>query len=350
MSFIVLCILSKNSDKKLFLKDLNIKASEIFKDEKVHTREVDVFYRAASSSALGSQTIEAGKQVFLDDSESNPCPVCLERLIDSSNPPSLFTMLCQHTFHASCLLAWGGIRCPLCRRTHTVGHSEEMASRDSTGPDSLTRRCQVCATGEDIFVCLGCGHEGCGKSKQGHAMAHAADMHHQMGLQVSTNSVYDLNTFRPIYNLTVKPCAQKPHAHLESSSLRDGGKEKHFEEIRMLRAQLVSQSHHFNALLQETDETHQQLLSKLERLNSNSFMKKKAPDLRALCSRIAIQKASNQELEAQIKSLKDSRSYYLERGDSLAAQLSKDKAELHQLSSTSLDLEKELASRMKLLS
>ncbi|KAI0225902.1 hypothetical protein L0F63_006341 [Massospora cicadina] len=319
LRLIVLCTLGSNADTRRFSSGLESAANRIFKGAKVYACET------------------AGRHVLLDDSESNPCPVCLERLIDTSNPPSLFT-----------LLSWGGIRCPLCRRTHDASSVEETSTRETDGVEAVGR-CQECATGEDVFLCLSCGYEGCGRSKLGHAMSHASAKDHPMGLQVATNSVYELGTFRPIYNLTVKPTLDKGAPHQAGSAQYE--KAWHFEEIKLLRAQLVSQSQHFDKRLKETDEAHHSLLQRLDELNFGSPSRVEAPecDLRALRSSLAIQKASNLELEAQLKKLKDSRNYYLDRGDVLTKQLSRDKAELEQLKATALKLEHDLNSRLKLL-
>jgi len=42
------------------------------------------------------------------------CPVCLERMDDTSG---LATIFCQHVFHCACLQKWRGSGCPVCRYT-----------------------------------------------------------------------------------------------------------------------------------------------------------------------------------------------------------------------------------------
>ena len=49
-------------------------------------------------------------------SESS-CPVCLERM--DENVDSLLTILCNHTFHSSCLAKWRDTSCPICRYAQT---------------------------------------------------------------------------------------------------------------------------------------------------------------------------------------------------------------------------------------
>ncbi|XP_033218355.1 BRCA1-associated protein [Belonocnema kinseyi] len=45
------------------------------------------------------------------------CPVCLERMDESVD--GILTVLCNHTFHASCLVKWGDTSCPICRYAQT---------------------------------------------------------------------------------------------------------------------------------------------------------------------------------------------------------------------------------------
>lgn len=45
------------------------------------------------------------------------CPVCLERMDESVD--GILTILCNHTFHASCLAKWGDTSCPVCRYAQT---------------------------------------------------------------------------------------------------------------------------------------------------------------------------------------------------------------------------------------
>lgn len=45
------------------------------------------------------------------------CPVCLEKMDESVD--GILTVLCNHTFHASCLVKWGDTSCPVCRYAQT---------------------------------------------------------------------------------------------------------------------------------------------------------------------------------------------------------------------------------------
>lgn len=87
------------------------------------------------------------------------CPVCLgwiwsffnlppERLDDAAS--GIVTIQCNHSFHCQCLSKWKGDNsCPVCRFCQN--------------PDSESPLCAVCQTTESLWICLICGHVGCGR-------------------------------------------------------------------------------------------------------------------------------------------------------------------------------------------
>ncbi|XP_011315418.1 BRCA1-associated protein isoform X2 [Fopius arisanus] len=105
------------------------------------------------------------------------CPVCLERMDESVD--GILTILCNHTFHSSCLVKWGDISCPVCRYAQTP---EPVA-------DS---HCMECDTSNDaLWICLICGHIGCSRYHEGHAFEHYRDTHHCYAMQLGNNRVWD---------------------------------------------------------------------------------------------------------------------------------------------------------------
>ncbi|XP_077266009.1 BRCA1-associated protein isoform X2 [Temnothorax americanus] len=107
------------------------------------------------------------------------CPVCLERMDESVD--GILTILCNHTFHSSCLVKWGDTSCPICRYAQTP---EPLA-------DSRCMEC-VADTGTDaLWICLICGHVGCSRYHQGHAFEHYRDTHHCYAMHVGNNRVWD---------------------------------------------------------------------------------------------------------------------------------------------------------------
>ncbi|KAI5700321.1 hypothetical protein M8J76_010709 [Diaphorina citri] len=104
------------------------------------------------------------------------CPVCLERMDESVD--GILTILCNHSFHAGCLLKWGDTSCPVCRYVQTP---EVVADN----------KCLECMSAESLWICLICGHVGCGRYVQGHAYQHFLDTAHCYAMQLGNNRVWD---------------------------------------------------------------------------------------------------------------------------------------------------------------
>lgn len=104
------------------------------------------------------------------------CPVCLERMDESVD--GVLTILCNHSFHGSCLSKWGDTSCPVCRYVQTP----ELVADN---------RCFECSSAESLWICLICGHVGCGRYVEGHAFKHYTDTHHCYSMQLENNRVWD---------------------------------------------------------------------------------------------------------------------------------------------------------------
>ena len=95
-------------------------------------------------------------------SEKQNCAVCLEPMEFSassvdikvpsakkeSSQSSIFTTVCNHSFHTDCLLQCQDSPCPVCRYDHS-------------GLNETLSQCIVCGTTENIYVCLICGVASC---------------------------------------------------------------------------------------------------------------------------------------------------------------------------------------------
>ncbi|ETV71105.1 hypothetical protein, variant [Aphanomyces astaci] len=99
------------------------------------------------------------------------CPVCLDRLDTSAS--GILTTLCNHTFHCDCLFRWEGSSCPVCRYSH----------------GDIVSACEVCDTTDHLWICLICGHIGCGRYSNEHAKKHYQDTLHTYSLELETQRV-----------------------------------------------------------------------------------------------------------------------------------------------------------------
>ncbi|KJE89621.1 BRCA1 associated protein [Capsaspora owczarzaki ATCC 30864] len=102
------------------------------------------------------------------------CPVCLERLDESAS--GIFTTICNHNFHCTCLSRWGDSSCPICRH--------------SIRPDS-SNQCFECDCTSSLWICLICGHIGCGRYVDGHAYEHFRETQHTYAMELESQRVWD---------------------------------------------------------------------------------------------------------------------------------------------------------------
>lgn len=159
------------------------------------------------------------------------CPVCLERMDESVD--GVLTILCNHTFHASCLVKWGDSTCPICRYVQTP---ELMQSSV----------CMECEGTEALWICLICGHVGCGRYQGGHAATHNRNTNHTYALQIGTNRVWDYAGDNFVHRLLQNKTDGKLVA---TNSPGNDGEEKvdsmQLEFTYMLTSQLDAQRQHF---------------------------------------------------------------------------------------------------------
>lgn len=121
---------------------------------------------------------------FLEDGSSSlelssfievpTCPVCLERIDGTAT--GIVTVICRHRFHCQCLARWGDSSCPICRF--------------ALQPAPPTT-CSACGSADDVWLCLICGHAGCGRYRAGHAYSHYADTGHNFALELESHRVWD---------------------------------------------------------------------------------------------------------------------------------------------------------------
>ncbi|RZF33780.1 hypothetical protein LSTR_LSTR003631 [Laodelphax striatellus] len=104
------------------------------------------------------------------------CAVCLERMDESLDV--ILAILCNHAFHGGCLAKWRDSICPVCRFVQT--------------PEAVAdNRCMECLSQESLWICLLCGHVGCGRYIGGHAYQHYLETEHCYCMELGNNRVWD---------------------------------------------------------------------------------------------------------------------------------------------------------------
>jgi len=102
------------------------------------------------------------------------CPVCLERLDEHIS--GVITTVCNHRFHNECLQRWADSSCPVCRYVQQSPNSSH---------------CATCGSRENLWICLICGHVGCGRYMEAHAADHFRESGHCYSLELETQRVWD---------------------------------------------------------------------------------------------------------------------------------------------------------------
>jgi len=111
------------------------------------------------------------------------CPVCLERMDESVE--GILTILCNHSFHSKCLGSWEDTSCPVCRYSQTPEPGPGNWCFECGSSESETR------SNESLWICLICGHIGCGRYVEGHAYRHYTETQHTYAMQLGNNRVWD---------------------------------------------------------------------------------------------------------------------------------------------------------------
>ncbi|KAI1718495.1 zn-finger in ubiquitin-hydrolases [Ditylenchus destructor] len=170
------------------------------------------------------------------------CSVCLERMDDS-----IFTILCNHTFHSECLAKWSDTTCPVCRHTQTPELSPDQA-------------CSDCGKTTDLWMCLICGNVGCGRYVNAHAHQHYEATSHIFTLQVGGKLVWDYASDNFVHRLIQDTTEGKMVEH-QGNSFDDRKENETLDAIQLeytclLTSQLENQRTYYEEKMRTQAETY----------------------------------------------------------------------------------------------
>lgn len=183
------------------------------------------------------------------------CPACLERIDASATGVYLYS--CEHRFHCDCSIRWKTSEryfkdCLVCKvlsssaglvqspttikhgasiesafphtsfddldgnkvfssneinhvNTKEISFSDILLSNvsETSGNIKRTHFCQVCGIEDNLWVCLLCGIQGCGRYAEGHANDHYKFTGHAFSLELKTHRVWDYARDRYVHRLYV---------------------------------------------------------------------------------------------------------------------------------------------------
>ncbi|XP_023222080.1 BRCA1-associated protein-like [Centruroides sculpturatus] len=212
------------------------------------------------------------------------CPVCLERMDESVE--GILTILCNHSFHSSCLAKWGDTSCPVCRYCQTP----------ELEPDN---RCFGCGSQENLWICLICGHIGCGRYVEGHAYKHYLETQHTYAMQLGNNRVWDYAGDNYVHRLV----QNKTDGKLVELEPRWAEQEEKLDSIKLeytylLTSQLETQRHFFESRMSRMEEESHRQLEELKDKTKLAIEERK--QLEEKLSRVSKEKQSQEKKISQL--------------------------------------------------
>lgn len=209
------------------------------------------------------------------------CAVCLERMDESVE--GILTILCNHSFHSNCLDKWPDTSCPVCRYCQTPESIPqsccfECTAMKSSALDEANNSSDVSTdpvnssneTTESLWICLVCGHVGCGRYVEGHAYKHYVETQHTYAMQLGNNRVWDYAGDNYVHRLLQNKSDGKV-VEVDNASQR-ASEEKidafQLEYTYLLTNQLDTQRKFYEDTIHKIESEAQETISSLQDKNS----------------------------------------------------------------------------------
>ena len=123
---------------------------DMFNGKPFNTLEPEVCHLVYVCKVESAKSSDGAYLPLEGATELPTCHICLERMDESVE--GILTVLCNHSFHSSCLVKWEDSTCPVCRCRQTTEVLQD-------------NKCFSCDSKESLWICLICGHIGCGRYK-----------------------------------------------------------------------------------------------------------------------------------------------------------------------------------------
>lgn len=145
----------RDSTPNLYITLLKFKTDEnahefydMFNGRPFNSLEPEVCHLVFVCKVESAKSSDSGFLALEGATELPTCHICLERMDESVE--GILTVLCNHSFHSSCLVKWQDSSCPVCRCLQTTEVLQD-------------NKCFSCDSQESLWICLICGHIGCGR-------------------------------------------------------------------------------------------------------------------------------------------------------------------------------------------
>lgn len=210
---------------------------------------------------------EGGSLPCVGLTELPKCPVCLERMDESVE--GVLTILCNHSFHGSCLSKWSDTTCPVCRYCQT--------------PQPVDgNKCFECDSNESLWICLICGHIGCGRYLRSHAKRHFQETQHTYSLELGTQRVWDYTGDNFVHRLIQNKTDGKLVEYGSGQEVMDEEKMDSLtlEYTYLLTSQLENQRHYFQEKITQIEKDAAEQVSSMEERSQKTLEECKKLELK----------------------------------------------------------------------
>ncbi|XP_038217359.1 BRCA1-associated protein [Zerene cesonia] len=246
------------------------------------------------------------------------CPVCLERMDESV--AGVLSVQCAHSFHAECLMGWRDARCPVCRCAQTPEPRDSarclqcdvlaleagVAGGAGGAGEAEAPRDSACGVAEGLleaeagtlWICLICGHVGCGRYEKGHAAKHFMQSNHTYALQLGSNRVWDYAGDNFVHRLVQNKADGKLVAAEGAAADPEPACADKLEFTYLLTHHLDTQRHHYEERLAKLE---RERLGEAAALRAGAAAREAAAA--ALRRQLAAARADNKALAAKLHAL-----------------------------------------------